>query len=53
MTDLVTEDNHELWPFVTHDGKYLFFIRNTGPKADLKPYWVDAKIIDRYRNEVM
>jgi hypothetical protein len=49
MAELVTEDNHELWPFVTYDGKHLFFIRNTGPKSDLKPYWVDAAIIDRYR----
>lgn len=34
---------HELCPFVTTDGKYLFYTSN----QDI--YWVDAKIIEQYR----
>ena len=41
--DAVNTDSHELCPFVTADGKYLFFTS----KQDI--YWVDAKVIDQYR----
>jgi hypothetical protein len=36
-------------PFVTADGRYLFFMRGGGGRDDF--YWVDAGIIDRFRGE--
>lgn len=34
-------------PYVTPDGKYLFFYSGRSGNGDI--YWVDARIIDRYR----
>ena len=34
-------------PFITDDGKYLFFISNRSGNYDI--YWVDAKIIDELK----
>lgn len=39
----INSEKHELCPFVSLDGKYLFYTSN----KDI--YWVDAKIIDQYR----
>ena len=39
----INTKNHELCPFVSNDGKYLFYTSN----RDI--YWVDAKILDSYR----
>ncbi len=39
----INTKNHELCPFVTHDGKYLFYTSN----KDI--YWVDTKILDQFR----
>ena len=39
----INTKSHELCPFVTADGKYLFFTS----KQDI--YWVDAKVIEQYR----
>ncbi len=39
----VNSEGHELCPFVTRDGKYLFY----SSKEDI--YWVDARILDLYR----
>ncbi|WP_422080529.1 carcinine hydrolase/isopenicillin-N N-acyltransferase family protein [Ulvibacterium sp.] len=44
MGDLVNSKGHELCPFVSKDGKFLFYTSN----QDI--YWVDAKIIGNYRN---
>jgi hypothetical protein len=38
---------HEICPFVSRDGKYLFFLRNT--REGLSPHWVSAGVIDDYR----
>ena len=43
MGDLINTEGHELCPFVTKDGKYLFFTS----KQDI--YWVDASILDKLR----
>lgn len=43
MGEQINTKNHELCPIVSKDGKYFFFTSN----KDI--YWVDAKIIDRYR----
>ncbi len=42
MGELINSESHEFCPFVTKDGKYLFY----ATKGDI--YWVDAKIIERY-----
>lgn len=39
----INTPGHELCPFVTKDGKYLFYTSN----RDI--YWVDARIIDNFR----
>lgn len=44
MGEQINSAQHELCPFVTADGKYLLFTS----KKDI--YWVDAKIIDSYRD---
>ncbi len=43
MGPAINTDGHELCPFVSRDGKYLFFTRD----GDI--YWVSAAIIDRLR----
>jgi len=43
MEQPINSEKHELCPFVSLDGKYLFYTSN----QDI--YWVDAKIIDQYR----
>ena len=43
MGETINTEYHELCPFVTSDGKYLFFTSN----RDI--YWVHADIIDSYR----
>lgn len=45
MGELINTEGHELCPFVSNDGKYLFYTSN----QDI--YWVDAKIIEQYRDE--
>ncbi|MCP4728424.1 MAG: hypothetical protein GY863_25530 [bacterium] len=50
-SDFNTEDEEELVSFVTYDGKYLFFSRITNTTGDI--YWVDAKVIDEIRKEVI
>ncbi|HAS43537.1 MAG TPA: hypothetical protein DCS93_23860 [Microscillaceae bacterium] len=41
--EAINTASHELCPFVTADGKYLFYTS----KQDI--YWVDAKVIEQYR----
>lgn len=43
MGEEINTNHHELCPFVTKDGKYFFYTSN----QDI--YWVDAKILERYR----
>jgi hypothetical protein len=45
MDGVINTKEHELFPIVTPDGRYLFFVRN----GDI--YWVDAKIIEEFRPE--
>jgi Tol biopolymer transport system component len=39
---------NEFGPFLSPDGKYLFFCRHDGKKGDI--YWVDIKIINDFRD---
>lgn len=43
MGKAINTTGHELCPFVTADGKYLFYTSN----QDI--YWVDARVIDKLR----
>lgn len=43
MGETINSENHELCPFVTIDGQYLFYTSN----SDI--YWVSADIINNYR----
>jgi len=43
MGDAINTLNYEFCPFVTKDGKYLFYSSN----QDI--YWVSAKVIDQFR----
>ena len=43
MGATINSENHELCPFVSKDGKYLFYTSN----QDI--YWVSSKIIDELR----
>ncbi len=45
MGSPINTDGHELCPFVTKDGKYLFYTS----RKDI--YWVDAKIIEHNRRK--
>jgi hypothetical protein len=45
MGQSINSKNHELCPFVSKDGKYLFYTTN----EDI--YWVDAKIINEIKNK--
>lgn len=45
MGKVINTGLHELCPFVTWDGKYLFFTR------DNEIYWVDAAIIDQIKSQ--
>ncbi len=45
MGEQINTEGHELCPFVSNDGKYLFYTSN----QDI--YWVDAKILEQYRDE--
>jgi ankyrin repeat protein len=43
----VNTPSHELCPFVSGDGRYLFFNSHRGGQSDI--FWVDAAIIERLR----
>ncbi len=45
MGDRINTKGHELCPFVSKDGNYLFYTSN----QDI--YWVSTKIFDNYRNK--
>lgn len=43
MGPSINSKGHELCPFVTHDGKYLFYT------SEQKIYWVSTDILDTYK----
>jgi hypothetical protein len=45
MGDKINTKNHELCPFVSKDGKYLFYTSN----QDI--YWVSAEIINEIKDK--
>lgn len=45
MGSKINTEEHEFCPFVSQDGKYLFFTRNG------KIYWVSTKIIENLKNK--
>jgi hypothetical protein len=45
----INSEGTETWPNVTTDGKYLFFIRAQGGRADI--YWVSAKVLEALKPE--
>ena len=47
MGAAVNSPSHDLCPFVTTDGRYLFFNSHRGGQADI--FWIDAGIIDQLR----
>jgi hypothetical protein len=53
LGDMINTADHEYCPMVTPDGKYLFFSRMYGGSWDTATggdvFWVDAKIIERFR----
>jgi Tol biopolymer transport system component len=49
MGNRINTSNHELWPSVSSDGKYIFFMSFRTGNADV--YWINAKIIDTLKLE--
>jgi hypothetical protein len=47
LGDRVNTPVHELFPVVSPDGEYLFFIRNVD--GDLKPHWVRSTVFTELR----
>lgn len=45
MGDKINTPGHQLCPFVSKDGKYLFYT------SEKEIYWVNADIIDRFRED--
>ncbi len=50
MGNLINTKANEYGPFLSPDGKYLFFIRHDGIKGDI--YWVNAGIIKKLKKMV-
>jgi Tol biopolymer transport system component len=48
MGELINSRESEFSPMVSPDGKYLFFTSTRLGQGDI--YWVDATVLDRYRN---
>ncbi|UCD73838.1 MAG: PD40 domain-containing protein [Phycisphaerales bacterium] len=42
LGETVNSPVHELCPVVSHDGRYLFFLRNL--QGDLRPHWVSTSV---------
>ncbi len=47
MGNKINTSSHELWPSVSADGKYIFFVSFKNGNADV--YWISAKIIEELR----
>ena len=52
LGDVINTSKQETFPYVSPDGKYLFFTRFTNKENDMDIYWVSAKIIDDLKKEV-
>jgi Tol biopolymer transport system component len=53
MGDTINSDGGDTIPYVSPDGKYLFFItRRAIDRGYYNPYWVDAQIIEDLRPSV-
>ena len=50
MGETINTRHQERFPYVSPDGKYLFFTRPNPPNRD-DIWWVSAKIIDRLREK--
>ncbi len=50
MGDKINTEDHDYCGRVSHDGKYLFFKRLKMEPRKSNIYWVDAKIIEEFRN---
>jgi len=50
MGESINTDSNDMCPYLSPDGKYLFFNSHRSGNADI--YWVDAAIIDSLKNEV-
>ena len=49
MGESINAENEDVFPFVTPDGKYFFFASKKEGDVMFNPYWVDAKIIEKYK----
>jgi len=47
MGEAMNSPSHDLCPFVTLDGRYLFFNSHRGGQADI--YWIDSEVIEKFR----
>lgn len=51
LNDAINTSTQEAFPFVSPDGKYLFFTRWTNEENDMDIYWVSTKFIDRLKEQ--
>lgn len=49
MGDTINTSGYDYCPMVTHDHRFLFFTRSLNRNGDI--YWVDAKIINKFRKK--
>lgn len=49
MGNLINTKANEYSPFLSPDGKYLFFVRHDGKNGDI--YWINASIINKFRSK--
>jgi hypothetical protein len=51
ISEQIGASGEALCPIVTHDGKYLFFLKGVGDRT--VPYWVDASFIEELRKTAL
>lgn len=49
MGEQINSSGSDLWPCISPDGNYLFFVSDGKSEEGFNPYWVDISIIDEYR----
>ena len=49
MSEKINSGGSDLWPCISPDGNYLFFVTNGKGEEGFNPYWVDISIIDELR----
>ena len=52
MGESINTTNQERFPYVSPDGKYLFFTRRNNPNKD-DIWWVSTKIIKKLKDKIM